>query len=264
MGKTPEELLRELETAGVLGGRPSPGETVPQRSAPRAQLDRQGPILYLLIGALVVAALGSTPIGQVALYPFSLFVTLVHEACHAVAAIVTGGTVVNLRVSSDLSGLTITAGGLAPVVASAGYVGAAVVGALVIAMPRRASRLSLVGLTLVPAATLVFFHPATLFTAVWCGAFATLLLLGVWFLSPSWLIPIQMFLGLEIGLNAIRDLITALVITGTSSHIRTDADLMSSALFLRPLVWVTVWTALSGAVLIAAVWRVLSRGFYSP
>lgn len=263
MAKTPEELLRELETAGVLSGRPSPSSRVSRPTKTLVQGNR-APALYLLIAALVVAVLGATPIGQVALYPFSLFVTLVHETCHALAAVATGGAVVNLRISSDLSGLTITAGGIVPIIASAGYVGASLVGALVIALPRSAARLSLVGLALAPAASLVFFHPATLFTAAWCGVFAGLLLLAVWLLPRGWLVPIQLFLGLEIGLNAIRDVLTALLITGSNSHIHTDADLMSSALFFRPVVWAVIWTALSALVLLAACWRVLRRAVYSP
>lgn len=262
MAKTPEELLRELETAGVLSSHPNPAAPVPRTAV--LTRGHRASALYLLVAAVLIAGLGATPIGQVALYPFSLFVTLVHEFCHAVAAVATGGTVVDLRISSDLSGLTITAGGSVPVIASAGYVGASIVGAAMIGLPRQAARLALLALTAAPAATLILFHPATLFTAVWSAIFAILLLVAVWFLPDSWLVPIQLFLGLEIGLNAIRDVVTALLITGTNSHIHTDASLMSSALFFSPVVWASVWTALSAFVLLLAVLRVVRRAIYSP
>lgn len=151
-----------------------------------------------------------------------------------------------------------------PLIASAGYVGASIVGALVIALPRRVSRLAFVLLALAPAATLIFFHPATFFTAVWSLVFAVLLLLAIWLLPDGWVIPVQLFLGLEIALNAIRDVTTALLITGTDSHIHTDASVMSSVLFFSPVVWASVWAALSALVLLAAAARVVRRGLYSP
>jgi hypothetical protein len=262
MAKSPDELLRQLETAGVLGG--SSAVTGARQRQPAPRSGARAHLLYLILAAVGVAILGSVPIGQVALYPFSLFVTLVHEVCHAVAAVVTGGTVVNIRIARDLSGLTITARGWLPLIASAGYVGASLVGAIVIALPARMARVALVALALAPAAALGAFHPATLFTVVSCVVFLALLLLGAWLLPASWVFPVQVFLGLEIGLNAIRDLTTALLITGSDSHIRTDADLMSSALFLRPLIWVWLWAALSAVLLAAALWSVLRRAIYSP
>lgn len=263
MTKTPDDLLRELEASGVLSG--GPGAVTAKRRAVRrkAPTGQRRPALVLMVVAVLLAIVGATPIGQVALYPVSLFVTLIHEVCHALAAVLSGGTVVDLRVSRDLSGLTITQGGLVPAIASAGYVGASIIGALVIALPGRLARATFVGLALAPAVTLVFFHPANVFTWVTCAAgLAALLLLAI-FLPRSWAAPLQLFLGLEIGLNALRDVATALLLTGTGAHVQTDADLMSSALFLRPVVWAAIWAGLSVLVLAAAVFRVAAR-FYSP
>jgi hypothetical protein len=216
-----------------------------------------------MVAAVLVATLGVIPIGQVALYPVSLFVTLVHEVCHAVAAELTGGTVVNVRVARDLSGITITAGGIVPVIASAGYVGASLIGAALIALPGRLARPLFIALALAPASALVFFHPATLFTWVACAAFLAALLLTAIFLPASWAAPVQLFLGLEIGLNALRDVATAVLLTGSGAHVQTDADLVASTLFLRPVVWAGLWAALSLLVLAAAALRVVGR-FYSP
>jgi hypothetical protein len=54
------------------------------------------------------------------------------------------------------------------------------------------------------------------------------------------------------------------LITGSSAHIQTDADLMSSVLFFPPTVWAALWTALSGLVLVLALARVVRRAIYSP
>ncbi len=263
MAKTPDELLRELETAGVLKDSTVPRKVSRPASVPARSAARRRPALIGMVVAVLLALLGATPIGQVALYPVTLFVTLIHEVCHALAAVVTHGSVVNLRISRDLSGLTITTGGVVPVIASAGYVGASIIGAIVIALPGRVARATFAGLGLAPAATLVFFHPATLFTWVAASGCLAALLLTAIFLPRSWTVPVQLFLGLEIGLNALRDVGTALLLTSAGAHVQTDADLMSNALFLRPVIWAALWAGLSVLVLAAAVVRVVGR-FYSP
>lgn len=63
-------------------------------------------------------------------YPVKLFVVLIHEINHAIAAVLTGGTVKSIKLSMDLSGYTITKGGNLIAIAAAGYLGSIVTGAL--------------------------------------------------------------------------------------------------------------------------------------
>jgi len=113
-----------------------------------------------LIVAVVATVVGAIiPFGHFALYPFSLFETFVHEACHALAAVVTGGHVDGMNVNWDTSGLTLTRGGWQPAISSAGYLGSALVGAALLLAARRAKRAPAVLLTvgaLTVAATFVF------------------------------------------------------------------------------------------------------------
>ena len=81
-----------------------------------------------MLCALVAMALWDT----VAIVPFRLFVVTVHEVCHAGAALMTGGEVLEMRTMTDESGHTLTRGGLFFVVSAAGYVGSAMLGALLI------------------------------------------------------------------------------------------------------------------------------------
>ena len=64
--------------------------------------------------------------------PFRFFVVLVHEVNHAAAALLTGGEVVEIRTHWNESGHTLARGGIYPVISAAGYVGSALVGALLI------------------------------------------------------------------------------------------------------------------------------------
>lgn len=64
--------------------------------------------------------------------PFKFFLVLVHEVNHAVVAILTGGEVIEIRTNWDESGHTLTQGGIYPLISAAGYVGSALLGALLI------------------------------------------------------------------------------------------------------------------------------------
>ena len=81
-----------------------------------------------MLCALVAIALWDT----MAIVPFRLFVVTVHEVCHAGAVLMTGGEVLEMRTMTDESGHTLTKGGLFFVVSAAGYVGSAMLGALLI------------------------------------------------------------------------------------------------------------------------------------
>ena len=64
--------------------------------------------------------------------PFRVFVVMVHEVCHAAAALLTGGEVIEMRTAWNESGHTISSGGIVPIICSAGYLGSALLGALLI------------------------------------------------------------------------------------------------------------------------------------
>src|SRR3954469_3045648 len=89
--------------------------------------DARPQVRTLLIAAAITIALWFIPYASILAYPFRLFVTFIHEGGHALAAVLTGNSVVSLSVATDASGLTqTTQGGLLSqvIVSSAGYVGA--------------------------------------------------------------------------------------------------------------------------------------------
>ena len=81
-----------------------------------------------------------TPWAQFLLYPFKLFTTWVHETGHALMTVLVGGHVTSITIRTDTSGVTrslLPAGRVARgLVASSGYLGAAVVGCLLMASTR--------------------------------------------------------------------------------------------------------------------------------
>jgi Peptidase M50B-like len=257
MSKSVEELLREID-----GGDTAQGSTAvapARQTAPRRQRIRESTMALLLGAVLLIAVLGSIPYLSLALYPFALFVTLLHESSHALVGTITGGSVTSLQISPDLSGVTGFNGGIQALIAPAGYLGATVAGAIMLLTPLRYSRWVLGGFALVPVAALAAFHPADTFTAVWCAIFALGLAAAAWKLPSRFRAFLQIFLGLEAGLNAFRDLLTLVFISGSGAHIHTDAEAMSRALFLPPPFWAISWTALSVVILAASVRLVFRR-----
>ena len=247
MSKSTDELIRELETGGVLDR----GTAVagPPKRAAAAKPARKGlggsGVVMLVIATILAAVVGALPFGSTALYPFALFVTLLHETGHAIATIGTGGSVANLQIASDLSGVTLTRGGIMALIAPAGYLGATLAGVGLLLFPLRWARWAIGALAAVPLATLLLFHPADTFTALWCLGFMAVLGAAAWKVPARWLAFLQIFLGVEAGLNAFRDLMTLVFISGSDAHIQTDAESMSRALFLPATFWAVSWTVLS-------------------
>lgn len=261
MSKSTEELIRELEAGGILGAPASkPLVEAPAKPAVRSRRRLGSTTVALLLAAVfLVALIGSLPFGSLALYPFALFVTLLHECSHAVAAVVTGGSVDSLQLDSNRAGQTLIAGGIQPIVASAGYVGASLAGAALLLAPLRQARRVLAVLTAVPLAALAFFHPADPFTAIWCAVFAAALAAAAWKLPERLAAFLQIFLGVEVGLNAFRDLMVLLFLSSADSHMQTDATNMSHSLFLPPTFWAILWTVLSVVLLVGALYKVVRR-----
>ncbi|MBV9282893.1 MAG: M50 family metallopeptidase [Chloroflexi bacterium] len=263
-----EDLINELEAGGVIGDKSArPPATRPKAAAPAtkeapARALRTGEVsglLFLIVAAVLIALVGSLPFGSLVFYPFALFVTLIHESSHAIAGLLTGGSVGSLQISPDLSGVTRISGGLQAVIAPAGYLGSTLAGVALLMTPLRRARWALGALAAIPVLALLLFHPATLFTVLWCLGFAACLGLGAWKLPFRLAAFLQILLGVEAGLNAFRDLTDLIFISGSGAHIQTDADNMSRALFLPPTFWAVLWTVLSTMLLVGACYRLVRR-----
>ncbi len=70
-------------------------------------------------------------------YPLRLFVTMIHELGHGVAAIVTGGEFIEFQVMSRGAGMAYTRGGMRFIVIQAGYLGTALFGAGLLLLTHR-------------------------------------------------------------------------------------------------------------------------------
>ena len=126
---------------------------------------------WLLFSILLTIFLYFLPFAQLVTYPFLIFSTFVHENAHAIGAVLTGGSVDSLIVRMDGSGVTYTRGGLRFLISSAGYLGTAIFGAILLMLSAKQARVrpALVGL-----AVLVLLS-----TSIFVGHTSNLLVIGM-------------------------------------------------------------------------------------
>ncbi|MCL4246704.1 MAG: M50 family metallopeptidase [Anaerolineae bacterium] len=188
------------------------------------------------------------------LYPIRLFVTFVHESGHGLAAIASGGALNGFQVFANGTGVASTSGGNLVLILPAGYIGAAIFGALLFYLanslpyPRTISVMLGVILAVI---TLLYTLGAPVALVVGGVSSALLILLG-WRGGRGLNLIVLNFLGLMTALHAVLDLI---YLVGASDsrlgEVRNDAAAFSAA--LAPLIPAAVWAALWALLAIAAL-----------
>jgi len=205
--------------------------------------------LGLLVLAFALIALWQVPwLGWVA-WPFRLFGTFVHELSHGLAAIATGGDFQRFSVHADLSGLAWSAGGIRVVVSSAGYVGSAIFGGVLIFLQARglSPRVLLLGLGVVFGVLCLLFVRNLFGVASALVLTAALLAAGAK-LGEAWRDGLLKVLALTLILDGYNSLFTVLVLSG-SGNVQTDAQAMAQMTWLPATAWSVLWMLASTAIL---------------
>lgn len=221
-------------------------------------------LVYVVIAAVLAVVLSHLPLINVVVYPFKLFGTFVHEWCHALVAIVTGGTVVRLQINSNLSGETLTSGGWVLPIYSAGYVGAAIVGALLLLCPTRFANRTLVGVgavsLLMPFIGGISFgtdFPAN--TWLWTLIFGVVTLAVGLRAAPRWARLFQQFVAVELCFTALDSLRQLIWLSANVPNEFTDAVGADRYTHLPALFWSILWTVIAVVAIGLAATRVVRR-----
>jgi peptidase M50B-like protein len=205
-------------------------------------------------------AVSLTPWAPFLLYPFKLFTTWVHESGHALMTVLVGGRVTSITIQPDTSGLTrslIPVGRVARgLVASSGYLGAAIVGCLLMASARveKWAHVILLGLGVLMLLSVVFWMRNPFGAAVvlaWGVVLITLARKGVanalrFFLS---------LLAIQVALNAVYDIRVLFLIDRSQS----DAATMARLFLLPSWAWASIWMLVSVAMLGSTLWLTRTR-----
>lgn len=200
---------------------------------------------FLLGATALTIVISQLPFGFLVVYPLRLFVTFIHEGGHALAALLTLGSVQRLEIHANASGATYTYGGLSFLISSAGYLATMAYGAGLLTLLHDGGRAKAV-LTVTAAIilTLTGFFAADQFS-LFIGIALTGLLVWV---AIGWSARLAhfflSFLAVQCCLNAIYDLQTLFLISATTNQ-HSDAVNMQEATMIPAVVWASLWIILS-------------------
>ena len=217
----------------------------------------------LLTAVALIVVLLNVPYGHYVLYPFQIFSTWVHEMSHGMMAIALGGSIDWLKVFPDGSGLarTMSGGGRlgGAAVSSAGYLGTALIGAVLLSA-RRFQKVGRRGLLLIGSllllSTLLWIRNGFGFVAIPTIG-GILLLAGLKLKEES-----AGFLFALLAATCSLDALTSIrvlfggqnFVVGGETVAHTDASSVAEALFLPSWFWAGSWMTVSILFLFAGLW----------
>lgn len=233
----------------------------------RERVTRRRTLGNTLAAVVIVYLLWNVPPLSPLAYPFRLFVTYVHEAGHSLMALVTGGQVVGFTISTSGAGLASTAGGVRALILPAGYLGAALFGALLFflinTLPRARTISVILGGALI-VFTLMFARPDETGAPV---ALIVGLVVGLGLIALGWKantdinLLVLNVLAMMTALNAVLDLLllvrySDVVMVSERSIVRNDAAAFSEevAPLIPPAVWAFLWAGIAVIIMGTAVY----------
>jgi hypothetical protein len=217
----------------------------------RAPRPEQAMVLALLASLL----LWSLPFGGFVLYPFKLLTTWVHEMWHGLAMMIFGAGFDRLEIYRDSSGIAYpvrTVGGASlAVVASAGYMGAALLGSFLLVLSQRwhRPRTVLVCLAVAVGLSMILWVSNDFGQAV-LAITAIALLLVARFLPDRALFFLVNFIAAQICINAVLDiriLFQPVLVIDAEVVTFSDAQIMAAATVGPPWIWAALWMLCSFA-----------------
>ncbi len=176
------------------------------------------------------------------LLPLIYYNTHIHELCHAIATVVTGGQVGFIEVFANGSGLTQTRGGSSFLIASAGYVGSSIVGGILVfgsRTPASAKKMLWVAAAFI-AFTMVFFVRGDA-VGVFAGiGWFVALGLGAMFLKGDSAVFAAQFLGIQQCLTSAHAFLALIAVTANDLG-HSDAANMEQSTHVPALLWSLLW-----------------------
>jgi len=219
---------------------------------------------HLIIACAVIVLLMNFIEGRWILYPFMIFSTWIHEMCHGMAALLTGGSIARLQIFADGSGLAYTVTtttNARAFVASAGYPGTAVTGCLMLLF-RRTTLGPTIGTMTMGVLMLIscLLYVRNKFGLIALSIEGLLLVGGGWFAPAALLDHLYGFLSATCCLNAvesIHDLFGASQGYAGGQLMSSDAHTVAEYWGGDYRVWATIWFIL--ALALTAVGIIFAR-----
>lgn len=176
------------------------------------------------------------------LLPLVYFNTHVHELCHALATVLTGGKVAFVEVFADGSGVTQTRGGSALLISSAGYVGSAIVGGFLVYFSRTAEsarKMLWIAMAFLTLGMLFFVRGDTVGVVSGLG-WIVALCLGAAFLKGDSAVFAGQFLGIQQCLTSAHSFLALITVTASDAG-HSDAANLEQATRVPAILWSIGW-----------------------
>ncbi len=191
--------------------------------------------IALLLIFIAIGLLWNT----VFVYPLKIFVVFMHEVSHGLAAVVTGGRIVELQINPQQGGLALTAGGSRFWTLTAGYLGSLMWGGLILLAAARTqwdkaiSVLIGIGMLIIGIG-----FGRELFTLLFCIGFGVGLSAMGMFLPEAANDWVLRTIGVTSCLYAILDIKSDVL---DRAHLRSDARMLAEITFLSTEMWGIIW-----------------------
>jgi len=217
----------------------------------------------LIIASLAAIAVWYIPILRLALAPITFVNTYIHEYCHALVGILTGGSIDRILINNNASGATYVGGGNPYLTATAGYVGSAIVGAILLRFSHNKKLVR---------PMLVLLAGAIMLGIVWkvrgetlgvtIGVISSVLIfVGARFLPLAGAIFLAQLLAI-LQCAASFQAFYWLFQVNSAGILANDAGRMGELTGLPPGLWAGIWSAFSAIVIflsLRATWKDSSR-----
>ncbi len=206
----------------------------------------------LLLAAIYVAVvfLWETPW----VYPLKLVVVFLHEISHGAAAILTGGSVLEIHVARAEAGHCITQGGNGPLIYSAGYLGSLLFGVVLLLLSTRARASqpvsALMGVLLLGVAAALIPWDGSRFGKVF-GVLTGGLFIALSMAPAIWSATALRIVAVTSCLYAITDIKSDVL---DRPGIESDATRLAAVTDISATTWGAAWIVLSLAVTSIAFW----------
>ena len=179
------------------------------------------------------------------IYPLKILVVFFHELSHGLAAIVTGGRIVEIQLAASEGGLCVTSGGSRFLTLTAGYLGSLAFGGAILLLAARSRHDRYVSMALgaiVLLVCLVWIRPVLGFGFLFASLAGCALIAAGAYLPGGANDLLNKTIGLTSCLYAVMDIKSDIL---ARPGLRSDATMLAELTGVPGLVWGILWIVIA-------------------
>ena len=210
-------------------------------------------LIYLIALLVLIMVCWEYPV----LYPLKLLVVFFHESSHAIATILTGGTVKELVINKDQGGHVISQGGNPFIILSAGYIGSLLFGVVIYIASVKSHYDKIIMMVLaIGIIVITVLLSRSLFSWIFGLLSGGAMLLMAKYLAEQYNDFALRLIGLTSMMYAPLDIYSDTI---SRSYLQSDAYFLAEYLGGTTLLWGSIWMLISIAVIIYCLKWTLSQ-----